>query len=173
MLVLGSACRLGRAVLALAIAVLLLGSFALLPSATAATSVTVRGTFVFDTWSLDCILRPDGVYKCVGTGSGPFYGGITGEFSISVKDVFTPPVSPFYAAEAKGTIVCDPCTVAGLSGSITFSVAWTTTHTGKVTGTLEVKSAGGQLAGLSGAGSMWATAASASNNYALELTLPS
>ena len=135
-------------------------------------SLTVRGTFLLDTWSLDCILRPDGVYKCMGTGSGPFYGGITGSFSLVVKDVFTPPPAPFYAAEAKGTLVCDPCSVAGLSGSITFSIAWTTSNSGKVVGPLEVRSASGQLAGLTGAGEFWSTAATVSNAYILELTLP-
>lgn len=137
-----------------------------------AGSLVVRGTFLLDTWVLDCTLRPDGVYKCTGTGSGPFYGGITGAFSLSVKDVFTPPPSPFYAAEAKGLLVCDPCTVAGLSGSITFSIAWTTSNSGKVVGPMEVKSANGQLAGLSGTGSFWSTAATVSNAYILELSLP-
>lgn len=142
-------------------------------SATAqAGSIVVRGTFLLDSWELDCILRPDGVYKCTGTGSGPFYGGITGTFSLSVRDVFTPPPSPFFAAEAKGVLICDPCTVAGLSGSIVFSIAWTTSNSGKVVGPLAVKSAGGQLTGLTGAGSFWSTAAAVSDAYLLELSLP-
>ncbi len=165
----------GGFVASMAIALALVASAGPLvrPAAAEQGSLMVRGTFLLDTWFLDCILRPDGVYKCVGTGSGPFYGGISGSFWLVVKDVFTPPPAPFYAAEAKGTLVCDPCSVAGLSGSIKFSIAWTTSNSGKVAGPLEVRSASGQLAGLTGAGEFWSTAATVSNAYLLELTLPS
>ncbi len=119
-----------------------------------------------------CHMVAGGSYKCVLTVSGLFHGGIEGSFFWVSKGIWTPDV-PFWSVTAEGTIECGPCTVSGLSGTITFSTIWTQSTRGGIVGTMLVKSASGQLAGLTGSGSWSATAYSTAQSYTSELTLPS
>lgn len=142
------------------------------------TNLTVRGTFVFKFftkggWQKSCVSNPDGSITCTIDASGAFYGGVTGRFTTHISAIGTPvPGAPFIPTTAAATMTCDPCSVAGHSGSVLFDSPYTVSSQGFLTGRLTVLSAGGGLAGLTGTGTYIGTSPDAADPYVLGLTLP-
>lgn len=154
--------------------VVTLGAFAgtlVLPArADGGVSITVRGAWLSSSWVVECGEVVDNQVTCTVTGGGPSYGGMRGTMSITAIGVATL-TSPFLKQVGTGTMTCDPCTIGGHTGTVTFSVAWTGSNVGLTKGTMTVVAAGGDLAGLSGAGTWKSTSMALAQEYTLDLVI--
>ncbi len=163
----------GRLVVVAAVAVTLAafaGALVQPARADGGVSVTVRGAWLSSSWVVECGEVVDNQVTCTVSGGGPSYGGMTGTMSIAATGVATL-TSPFLTQVGTGTMTCDPCTIAGHTGTVTFSVGWSGSNVGLTRGTLTVVAAGGDLAGLSGAGTWKSTSMALAQEYTLELVL--
>ncbi len=146
------------------------GTLVLPARAVGGASITVRGAWLSSSWVVECGEVVGNQVTCTVTGGGPSHGGMTGTMSIEAVGVATL-TSPFLEQTGVGTMTCDPCTIAGHAGTVTFSVAWTGSNVGLTKGSITVVAAGGDLAGLSGAGTWKSTAMALAQEYTLELVL--
>ncbi len=163
-----------RRLMILGLVALILGgaSGILVRPASADTGVEVKGTFILKGISgPPCVTDPDGTITCWPSFTGVFNGGIEGAFYLNVTAVGTPD-HPDYTVVAFGTLDCAPCTVAGLSGKITFSTTYLQDNHGRIVATLEVEKGFGGLRGVEGTGSWTASAHSVSQQYLATLILP-
>ena len=143
-------------------------SFAIIPVATAAASLNASSVYTAQRGAGGPVTAPDANGDSFGQfGDG---GPITGAFNGPIGWHFNYVVHTRTGLmEGTGTATCDPCTVAGLTGAVTFTV----TQSGPgsvfscapnycaqftvVSGTWAIAGATGALAGITGAGN-WAEA---------------
>jgi hypothetical protein len=116
-------------------------------------------------------------FTCTHEFTGTFYGSITGSFDwVVTRDVTIVSSTPTrYDATITGTLTCDPCTVAGLTGTLTFSTSAVLTDfapNSHFSGTLTVITATGGLTGTTGTGTWASGFHPSSQEYSIELSLP-
>ncbi len=150
--------------MALAIAVLALASFTALPAARASMNLSGQGTTVWKAPTAltsltvtDCTPVPGtDLTTCTYLFTGIWFGTISGPLS-AVEYVTEAPSAGSIPAGGPlmitGTVTCSPCTVAGLTGSLSFSDGLTGVEARTpLNGSFSITGGTGDLAGASGSG---------------------
>lgn len=104
-------------------AVVLVAALMLIPSASASNDRSGQGAFLIFAWSEDCSTVGN-VQTCTVDFTGPIYGSLSGTFHRlgTITDTIQSYGPPMIVDRViTGTLTCDPCTVAGVDGTLTFA----------------------------------------------------
>ena len=148
----------------------------------ASHNLSGHGEWVVKGGTVNCTQLSETEFTCTYDMTGMFHGTITGPFHWVMTEYVTIVSSKpnLLTASLRGTIICDPCKVAGLTGTLTFSTNGDITepkHSAAAwSGALAVIDSGATgtgLAGTTGTGTFHTAEHTPSQEYSIQLTLPS